>query len=361
MNDPRPIILVTGLSGNLGRRLLPLLSDFHIVGVDLSPVPGRPDIAVHPLNMGHESSCVQMVRLLRESGAEAVVHLAFVIDHLLTGITDRSRIWQINVAGTARLMEAIAEVNRHGGNVRKFIYPSSVSVYGPDAPPFVDEDAPLKAHTLAYAVQKAESDRVLRLRAGSMGNCRTYLLRPHIFAGASVENYLVNAIRGRAYGNGKLAARLKRKQKRLPLLLPYGESYPQKLLQFVHVDDMARLIAWLLQKPSPDESGVVVLNVAGSGKPISIAQCAEIAQARIVKLPTRWLCAKVMELGWRWGISSVPPDAFPYMCSSYTMNTKRLRDLLGSDYNKVIRYSIEAALQDSFAECNERTASQPDK
>lgn len=358
LNDPRPTILVTGISGNLGRRLLPFLSAFQVVGVDLSPVPGRPDITVYPLDMGHESSCVQLVKLLRESGAEAVVHLAFVIDPLLTGVTDRGRMWQINVAGTARVMEAISEVNRHGGKIRKFIYPSSVAVYGPETPPLVDEDAPLGAHTLNYAVQKAEADGVVRFRAGSMGTCSTYLLRPHIFAGVSVENYLINVIRGRAFGNGKIADRLRRQQKRLPLLLPYGENYPKKLFQFVHVDDMARLITWLLQKPAPEEGAVVILNVAGSGAPISIAQCAEIAQARIVRLPTAWLCAKVMEFGWKWGISSVPPDALPYMCGSYTMSTRKLRELLGSDYDKVIRYSTEAALRDSFAEAEKSAATQ---
>jgi hypothetical protein len=47
------------------------------------------------------------------------------------------------------------------------------------------------------------------------------------------------------------------------------------------------------------------------------------------------------------------------MCGSYTINTKRLRDLLGSDYNNVIRYSTEAALRDSFAEIEEHAATQP--
>jgi len=352
LNDPRPTILVTGIAGNLGRRLLPFLSDFHVVGVDLSPVPGRPDITMHPLDMGRESSCVSLVKLLRESGAEAVVHLAFVIDPLLTGVTDRERMWQINVAGTARVMEAIAEVNRHGGSVRKFIYPSSVAVYGPETPPLVDEDAPMGAHTLNYAVQKAEADGVVRFRAAGMGKCSTYLLRPHIFAGASVENYLVNAIRGRAFGNGRLAMTLRRRQMRLPLLLPIGEAYPKKLLQFVHVDDMARLVTWLLHKVPSEEGDVLVLNVAGSGTPISIAQCAEIAEAQMMRLPTRWLCAKTLALLWNWGVSSVPPDAFPYMSGSYTMSTRRLKDLLGRDYQKVIQYSSEGALRDSFQEVN---------
>ena len=67
------------------------------------------------MDLGRESSCVKLVRLLRESGAEAVVHLAATADARRNGVTDLERMWQINVAGTARVMEAIAEVNRHGG------------------------------------------------------------------------------------------------------------------------------------------------------------------------------------------------------------------------------------------------------
>ncbi len=348
----KPTILVTGVSGNLGRRLLPFLGDFNVVGVDRVPVPGHPEITVHPINLGQESSCDELVRLLRESHAEAVVHLAFVIDPLLTGVTDRDLMWQINVAGTARVMEAIAEVHRHGGHVRRFLYPSSVAVYGPETPPFVDEDAPHNAHTLNYAVQKAEADAVVRFRAAGMGACSVYILRPHIFAGASVENYLVNAIRGRAFGNGKMAEWMRKKNLRLPLLLPFGKQYPEKLFQFVHVDDMARLFNWLLHRTPPDEtpSELLVMNVAGSGAPLTLKRCAEIAHARVMRLPGRWLCAWVLQFLWDRGISSVPPDAFPYMCGSYTMTTAKLQEVLGEDYAKVIQYSTEAALEDSFHE-----------
>jgi len=38
--------------------------------------------------------------------------------------------WQINVAGTARVLEAITEANREEMLVKKFIYPSSTLVYG---------------------------------------------------------------------------------------------------------------------------------------------------------------------------------------------------------------------------------------
>ena len=347
MSNPRPTILITGIAGNLGSRLLPLLSEFQVIGVDLSPVAAQPDVPVHTLNLSREKSCVQLVSLLRESRPEAVVHLASVLDPMRNGVTNQERMWQTNVAGTARVMEAISEMNRHGGNIRKFIYPSSVAVYGPETAPMVDEEAPVAAHTLNFA---AEADGVVRFRADSMGQCSTYLLRPQIFAGASAENYLVNAMRGVAHGDSRLATRMRRKQTRLPLLLPMGKRYPQKLFQFVHVDDVARLIAWLLRKTAPQESQLVTLNVAGSGSPIGIKRCAEIAEARVLRLPSGWLCSKILGMLWNRGISSVPPEAFPYVAGSYTMSTKRLRELLGGDYAKVIQYSTEAALRESFAE-----------
>ena len=52
----------------------------------------------------------------------AVVHLAFVMDAVRTGILDRDRMWQVNVAGTARVMEAVTEANREWPMVEKFIF-----------------------------------------------------------------------------------------------------------------------------------------------------------------------------------------------------------------------------------------------
>ena len=118
--------------------------------------------------------------------------------------------WRINVAGTARVMEAIAEANRNPETtIRQFIFPSSVSAYGPDLPAPVAEDAPLNAHTLPYAVHKKESDLVVQQRAPSLRGCGVFILRPHIFAGATVENYLMGAFRGTPNGKGARAARMR--------------------------------------------------------------------------------------------------------------------------------------------------------
>src|SRR5512146_460550 len=120
MFEPRPTVLVTGIAGNLGRRLLPQLPDYQVVGVDLMPPHGLDLARFESLDLGNEASTLQLIRLLRETQACAVVHLAFVIDPVRTGVTEVERMWQINVAGTARLMEAITEVNRSAESVRQF-------------------------------------------------------------------------------------------------------------------------------------------------------------------------------------------------------------------------------------------------
>ena len=350
----RPTVVVTGIAGNLGQRLLSLLNDFSVVGLDVHSPQELQPVRFEHFDLAQESSCQHLIDLLRETRAIAVVHLAFVIDPVRTGVLDRAHMWQINVAGTARVMEAITVVNRAGaGTVTKFIFPSSVSAYGPELPYPVSEDYPLGAHTLPYAMHKQEADEVARLRAPKLGPCTTYVLRPQIFAGASMQNYLVGSLRGTVGGNGRIAEWLRARGTRLPLVLPRGDEYLAKRFQFVHVDDMARLIAWILRRPDRG-SGVITLNVAGRGDSITIHMAARIAKQKIVRLPSSRWCRWALALLWKLGISSVPPEALPYMTGSYLMDASRLRAFLGADYPDVIRYTTEEALADTFAPASHR-------
>lgn len=356
----RESVVVTGISGNLGLRLLPLLADeFNVVGVDMRAPETALPLQFHAIDLGRESATDELIDLFRETGAKTIVHLAFVIDPQRTGILDPERIWQINVAGTARVMEAIAVVNRHGGGVRKFLFPSSVSAYGPETPPLVSEDYPLGAHTLPYAIQKKECDEVVRKRSETLGDCSTYVLRPHIFTGATVQNYLVGALRGTPLGSGKWGAKMRAKGTRLPLMLPYGDKYLAKDFQFVHVDDVARLFAFIVRRQVAKREHVV-LNVAGRGEPLTIAQCAQIANQKIIRMP-RLMCRRVLQYLWDHGASSIPPDALPYMIGSYTMNTSALKRFLGSEYERIIQYTVEDALRDCFREPAAETATGLDR
>jgi len=345
----KPTVVVTGIAGNLGLRLLSQLADFQLIGVDLNPPKTTLPIQFVSLDLGQEESCRELTLLIRESQACAVVHLAFVIDPMRTGVLELDRMWQINVAGTARVMEAITEANRDQVRVQKFIYPSSVSVYGSDLPEPVTEDFPLGAHSLPYAMHKMHCDHVVQQRAPSLRGCSAYMLRPHIFAGASVENYLVGSLRGTPNGRSKRAAKMRQAGKRLPCILPYGDKYFRHRIQFVHVDDVARLIAYILRKGEPEAQRLTILNVAGRGDALSFQRAMEIAQAKVVRAPGKWAMRMVLKFGWKFGVSSIPPEAVPYMTGEYIMNTDRLRKFLGKDYEDVIRHTVEEALADCFA------------
>src|SRR5215469_14611228 len=344
----KPVVVVTGVSGNLGARLLPLLGSFSVIGVDVSPPKTDSELEFESLDLGQESSTRSLYELIRDTHAYAVVHLAFVIDPVRTGVLEVDRMWQINVAGTARVMEAITEVNRTADDgVKQFIFPSSVSAYGPDFPAAATEESPLEAHTLPYAIHKKESDEVVQQRCAAPRGCSVYILRPHIFAGASVENYLMGAFRGTPNGKSERARKMRSQGMRLPCMLPRGQQYLDNKIQFIHIDDMARLLKHILQR-EPETQRLTVLNVASRGEPLTFARCIEMAQCKLVQVPGKWAMQQVLRFLWSQKISAIPPQALPYMTGQYIMNTSRLRRFLGPEYEHVIRYSITEAFADSF-------------
>lgn len=349
MSSEKPVVVVTGIAGNLGSRLLPLLEDFSIIGVDLNPPRFDLPLQFEKLDLGDEASTRHFYELLRDTHPVSVVHLAFVLDPVRAGVLDSERMWQINVAGTARVMEAVTEANRTSESpIKRFIFPSSVSVYGPNLPAPAAEGSVLAAHTLPYAMHKKQSDEVVQQRASALRGCSVYILRPHIFAGASVENYLLGAFRGTPNGKSKKAEKMRAAGKRLPCMLPRGQRYLDNKIQFVHVDDMAHLVAHILQR-DPEAQRLTILNVAGRGEPLTFGRCIEMAQAKLVRVPGKFVMGLILKYLWKRGISAIPPEALPYMTGEYIMTTDRLRKFLGGEYDQVIRHTIAEAFADSFA------------
>jgi len=343
-----PSIVVTGISGNLGRQLLPLLSSFRVVGVDFRPPQTDLPIQFEQMDLAEEASCLQLIQLFKDVRPVAVVHLAFVMDAVRTGVLDAERIWKVNVAGTARVMEAVTEANRDWPMVEKFIFVSSVSAYGPDLSKPATEETPLAARTYKYGIHKMESDRVVQQRAPALRGCSVYILRPSIFAGANVDNYFMEAFRGIPGGTSKRAASMREQHKRLPCLLTSGKKYLENRIQFVHIEDVARVIAFLLNKKDPEAQRLTVLNVTGRGTPLTFEQCILIAKAKLLRVPTEKLFELVLQLLWKMRISTIPPDVLPYMLSDTVMDTTRLQEFLGPEYKNVIKYPIAEAFADCF-------------
>ena len=343
----KPTVLITGVSGNLGLRLLKQLSDFNVIGADVREPESAAKLArFEKIDLAEERSCDQLLELMRAHRPETVAHLAFVLDPLRTGVTNKKQMWLINVAGTSRVTEAIAEHNRMLGGIDKFIFPSSALVYGPELSKPVTEDAPLNAQALPYALHQQEADRTVQSRARGM-KCKTYILRPHVYAGATVQNYQLGVLRGIPGGKGRLAERLRRQGKRLPLWLPSRGDYLEHKFQFVHVDDVARLIAHIFSRKASDPK-LTVLNVAGRGDPLELRRCIDIAGIEVQRVPAKTFCKQALRLLWDLGVSDIPPEALPYLLGSSTMDTARLRVFLGEHYRSVIEHTCEEALVDSF-------------
>ncbi len=337
-------MLVTGISGNLGRRLTPLLKDYELASVDLHPpAPSTPAGEFVQLDLSENAGQQQLGHLLETRGIEAVLHLAFVIDPVRTGIVDEQRMWRVNVAATKQLLESIAHVNRERTRVRLFVFPSSVSAYGPDLPDQVREEAPLQAHSLPYAVHKREADELCQQIHPRLGGCAVYIYRPHIYAGHTVDNFILRAIRGKASGRGWLARAFERRGWRLPTLVPTS-AQGENLFQFVHVDDVARVLLWTLSHFRP--GALRVFNLAGRGAPISFAECVRLAGTPILRLPSKAFVRALLKFFWWIGLSGVPPQALPYFLGSYTMDTTRLQNELGPAFEEIIHYSSREAFCD---------------
>jgi nucleoside-diphosphate-sugar epimerase len=345
----RPTVLITGIAGNLGLRLLRQLPDFQVIGTDVhEPADASGLLCYENVDLAEERSCDQLLELMRAYRPEAVAHLAFVVDPLRTGVVDKKRMWLINVAGTSRVTEAIAEYNRMIGGIDKFIFPSSAAVYGPELAKPVTEDAPLNAQSLPYALHQQEADQTVQVRARSM-KCKTYILRSHIYAGATVQNYQLGVLRGIPGGKGRLGERLRRQGKRLPLWLPSRGNYLEHKFQFVHVDDVAQLSAHILRRKLADPK-LTILNVAGRGEPLELRRCIDIAKIEVQRVPAKTICKQALRLLWDLGVSDIPPEALPYLLGSSTMDTARLRVFLGEHYRSVIEHTCEEALAESFAD-----------
>ena len=345
----KPTVLVTGACGTLGARLIRCLADFQVIGTDVREPENRDHLfRFERIDLAEERSCDQLLDLVRAYGPEAVVHLAVVDSLPQLRKLDSQSLWAINVAGTSRVIEAIAEYNRLIGGIERFVFLSTAAVYGPEPVLPVREDAGLKARGLVYALQQQEADLTVRARAPSLRRCNVYILRPQNPAGAGIENYPLAVLRGYPGGKGRLAEHLRRRATRLPLLLPNGGDYLEHKFQFVHADDLARLMAYIVG-PREGDPKLQILNVAGRGEPLSLRRCAEIAHLPVKHLPSTGLCRQALGFLWDWDVSEVPPEFYPYLLGSCVLDTTRLRVFLGDRYRSTIQYTSEEALLESMA------------
>lgn len=144
--------LVTGAAGFLGSTLARRLArdGAEIVISDLGQGTGLPT----GLRVCDLTDRQQVDALVDNQGIDTIIHAGAVSGPMV--MADRPLdIWQINVTGTAHLLEAVRR-NRVG----RFVLCSSIDVYGAGSAAVIDEDAPHAPDTV-YGASKVAAEAAL--------------------------------------------------------------------------------------------------------------------------------------------------------------------------------------------------------
>jgi nucleoside-diphosphate-sugar epimerase len=225
-------VAVTGPTGTFGFGVMPLLQGDdrvrRIVGIARRPFDPA---ALGWSKMAYQRGDVRDSAALAKAfaGADAVVHLAFLITGAASPETTRS----VNVDGTLNAFRAAA-----AAGARRFVYASSVAAYGfhSDNPVGMSEDWPVRpAARLFYSQQKAELEDLLRAEAARSEGPDLYLLRPSIVLGPHTVGGK-DLLPGPLATLAPLALALAGQAGRLPVKVPV--LAPAVPVQFVHELDV---------------------------------------------------------------------------------------------------------------------------
>ena len=148
-----PRILVTGAAGQIGSELIVALrkkyGDANVIATDKAVTRAQVEPGVlEQLDVMHLSS---VERSLRTHKVDTVYHLAAILSAV--GEANPDLAWDINMGGLKNVLDASA---RHG--VQRIFWPSSIGVFGPDAPKVrAPQNTPLNPTTM-YGVTKVAGE-----------------------------------------------------------------------------------------------------------------------------------------------------------------------------------------------------------
>jgi len=286
-------IAVTGASGLVGRRLLPVLADepgvTRLVGIDVH----EPDRRARGLEFHRADVAHSELKPLLE-GMDVLVHLASLVDP----IPDETLMARVNVEGTRRVLDAAAAVG-----VQKVVRVSSAAVYGAwsNNPVPLTEDAPLRPNPgFSPGVQAAEVERLLaEWHDEHPGSCVT-ILRTAPVLGQGAERLPSRLLLGR------------------PPLQVRGGAPP---VQATHVDDLVRALAMVVLDDHPG-----VFNVASDGWLDHEDAQSLLPRSMLPPLPAQ-LLERVLHRTWTNGLGEIPPGVVPYLVHPWVIANDRLQRL----------------------------------
>jgi len=280
-------IFITGCSGYLAQRLIDACRADPTVewlgGIDVRP-PQNPD-SLHYFQVDVRSP--EVGALLKEHGVTTVVHLAWVFNPT----HDPQREYEVDVNGSRNIFESVKKAG-----VPYLIYLSSTTAYGPhpDNPQIFDESYPRRGHRgYLYSKYKAEVDQMAAQFIAENAQVHMLMIRAPIILGPHTQNIVTRMID-------------------LPIL--FGVRGYDPPMQFLHEDDLQRLLIWCVQKQP-----VGVFNVSGQGT-IRYSEIVRHMKKPSVRLPAL-LLYPALELLWKARIMPFPSSIldfirYPWVASS---------------------------------------------
>jgi nucleoside-diphosphate-sugar epimerase len=178
------MILLTGASGFLGRVIL---DEFQKINLPVITIGRAPDNSIY------SDLSIQLPDL---PPVETVVHAAGKAHFLPVKLSEKKSFYDTNVEGTKHLLRALEE-NRM---LKKFIFISSVAVYGVTAGQEISEDSPLLAKD-PYGKSKLIAEELVQNWCRER-NIDYYILRLPLVAGKHPPGNLgemTNAIKSGKY------------------------------------------------------------------------------------------------------------------------------------------------------------------
>jgi nucleoside-diphosphate-sugar epimerase len=128
----KPVALITGASGEVGYGLIEQLADgqrgeYALVALDIKPLPEDLAKRCTPI-VGDILDENLLQRLVSEFEIHAIYHLAALLSTRAEFTPDTAH--RVNVEGTLNLLKLAHEQARWHGHDVRFVFPSSIAVYG---------------------------------------------------------------------------------------------------------------------------------------------------------------------------------------------------------------------------------------
>lgn len=304
--DKRPKVLVTGISGNLGRMLakrLHRMAEVH--GVDQRTFPGCPkDVTVRHIDL-RKKRCED---LFRKNRYKAVYHLG-------TAHGPRQSLEEqhsINLGGTRKILEYCQRYR-----VPKVVLLSSATIYGahPGNPIFLSEEAPLNAGVRFPQISDLiELDMLAQSFFWKHAEIETVILRPVNIVGPHMKNRFTRYLR----------------QSFIPTLMGFDP-----MMQIVHEDDAIEALVLAMK---PGVRGV--FNITGPTA-VPMSELVKASGAPSAPVPLTLFKFAVRKL-WGFKLTSFRAEEIDYMRFICTVDGSRARELLGYEPSHSVRETVQS-------------------